>query len=69
MTGVKTLSAEYDTVKKTTKSACKLKITDGLGDVELERKFKLSSGELKIKQKVPGGHFELIPSPEFQVRW
>ncbi|KAG2482568.1 hypothetical protein HYH03_018493 [Edaphochlamys debaryana] len=36
-------------------------------DIEIEKKWKLTKGELKIKQKVPGQKWELVPSPE--VKW
>ena len=36
-------------------------------DLQLEKKWKLKAGEIKIKQRVPNGQFALIPSPEFQV--
>lgn len=37
-------------------------------DLAVERKWSTGLGELKIKQRVPAGHYELIPSPELQVR-
>ncbi|GFR44837.1 hypothetical protein Agub_g6178 [Astrephomene gubernaculifera] len=49
----KTWSASYDVKTK---------------DIEYERKWKSQSGEFKLKQKIPKGQIELVPSPEFQWR-